>query len=80
MNTSTQGYGLTTFPTVTGSKAITNGDVATKILAEFGNLEKNLSQISPIPGNEVIAAKLWGQLSTLRAEFVDVYSGHMGNA
>lgn len=80
MNTNTNGYGLTAFPPVSGTKAITKGDVAAKILTEFATFEKNLASISPIAGNEVQCAKLWGQLSTLRAEFIEVYSGHVGNA
>lgn len=78
MNLSASGYGQTAFPTVTGVKAITKSEVATQILNEFGTLEKNLSVMSPITGNEVECAKLWAQLSLIRAGFIEAYAGHAG--
>jgi hypothetical protein len=75
MNTNTQGYGLTPFPAVTGIKAITKPDIATQIMNAFGTLETTLKNISPIGGNEVQLAEAWGNLSAIRAEFIDLCSG-----
>lgn len=78
--TSTYGYGLTAFPPITGTKAITKPEVAGNIMVAFGNLEKNLSSIPAMPGSEVQLAKLWGQLSAIRADFVEFCSGNVGHA
>lgn len=75
MNTNTHGYGLTPFPAVSGIKAITKPDVATKIMTAFSGLEKALLAISPLAGNEVEHAQNWAELSTIRAGFVDACSG-----
>lgn len=82
MNTSTHGYGLTPFPVVNGIKAISKPDVATQVMNAFGALEKTLSGISPLIGNEVGYAEAWANLSAIRAEFVHLTSGQntTGNA